>query len=124
MAEFVNPFVGMVPPGRKMSDSELLRALRLSLSAEEEAIHIYEAIADAAANALAKAVLKDIAREERVHKGEFQKLIEILSPSEVDTMHEGASEVIQIQNGLSTSGGEPGNEKKIETVGNLKGKTE
>ncbi|MGE5295383.1 MAG: Rubrerythrin, partial [Solirubrobacterales bacterium] len=38
MPEFVNPFTGLVP--RKMTDSELLRALRLNLSSEEEAIHL------------------------------------------------------------------------------------
>jgi Mn-containing catalase len=78
MPEFVNPFTGVVP-GRKMTDTELLRALRLDLSAEEEAVHLYLSHADATDNELAKQVLQDVANEERVHKGEFQRLISILS---------------------------------------------
>jgi rubrerythrin len=120
MPEFVNPFVGMAP-GRKMTSEELLRALRLSLAAEEEATHIYLAIADATSNELAKAVLKDIAEEERVHKGEFQRLIEILSPQEVDFMAKGASEVDEIREKLNQNGdAKEQPQMTISTVGNLK----
>jgi rubrerythrin len=120
MPEFVNPFVGMVPD-KKMTLSELLRALRLSLAAEEEATHIYLSIADATNNELAKAVLTDIAEEERVHKGEFQRLIEILAPNEVDFMAKGASEVDEMREKLNQTEGpidEP--QLTIPTVGNLK----
>jgi rubrerythrin len=92
MPEFTNPFIGVVP-GRKMTDSELLRALRLDLSAEEEAVHLYLSHADATDNELAKKVLQDIADEERVHKGEFQRLISILSKKEDSFLAEGAEEV-------------------------------
>jgi len=43
MPEFTNPFSGVVP-GRKLTDAELARALRLNLSAEEEAVHLYECV--------------------------------------------------------------------------------
>ncbi len=92
MPEFVNPFTGVVP-GRKMTDTELLRALRLDLSAEEEAVHLYLSHADATDNELAQKVLRDIADEERVHKGEFQRLISILSKEEDSFLAEGAQEV-------------------------------
>lgn len=92
MPEFTNPFSG-VTPGRKLSDSELARALRLDLAAEEEAIHIYEAHADATDNDLAKKVLLDIANEERVHVGEFQRLLNILLKDEEAFLAEGAEEV-------------------------------
>ena len=52
-------------PTRKMTEGELTRALRMCLSAEEEAVHLYEALADATEDALAKKVLKDIADEEK-----------------------------------------------------------
>lgn len=116
MPEFVNPFVGYVP-GRKMSDRELSRALRLSLSAEEEATHLYEALADATDNEFAKAVLQDIANEERVHKGEFQKLIEMLLPDEAELMEEGAKEVEEIHEEIS---GGTGAKKSIPSVGDLR----
>jgi hypothetical protein len=81
MPEFMNPFSGMAPE-RKMTDRELARSLRLSLAAEQEAIHLYEALADATDNKLAKEVLQDIADEEREHAGEFQRLLNILLPDE------------------------------------------
>ncbi|MCL2688265.1 MAG: Rubrerythrin [Chitinispirillia bacterium] len=97
MPEFVNPFSGSVP--KKLSLRELCRALRLSLASEEEATHLYESLADATDNELAKAVLQDIANEERVHKGEFQKLIELLLPDEAGFMAQGAEEVEEIHHG-------------------------
>ncbi len=115
MPEFVNPFVGMVP-GRKMTVHELTRALRLSLSAEEEATHLYEALADATDNELAKAVLRDIANEERVHKGEFQRLIEILLPDETELMAQGAQEVNEIREEVAAKGS-----SAVPSVGDLRG---
>ena len=121
MADFVNPFVGMTPD-RKMSKNELLRALRLSLSAEEEATHLYTSIADACDNDFAKAVLNDIANEERVHKGEFQRLIELLSPGESEFMNQGAAEVDALANSSSISVDTDPDENKPLTIGNLKQK--
>ncbi len=66
MPEFVNPFSGKVPE-RMLTIQELVRALRLDLAAEHEAVHTYLAHAEATDNPLAKAVLTDIADEERVH---------------------------------------------------------
>jgi len=51
MPEFLNPFSGVVP--RKMTKQELIRAIRLNLSAEQEAIHLYLAHADATDDELA-----------------------------------------------------------------------
>jgi uncharacterized protein len=92
MPEFVNPFTG-VTPGRKLTPRELTRAIRMALSAEEEAVHQYQSIADATDNPLAKALLDEIANEERVHKGEFQRLLNILLPDEANYLAEGAAEV-------------------------------
>ena len=92
MAEFINPFSG-VTPGRKLTEREITRAVRLALSAEEEAVHLYEAIADATGNALVKEVMQDIADEERVHAGEFQRLLKVLLPDEEKLLAKGAAEV-------------------------------
>lgn len=99
MAEFVNPFSGIVP--RKMTNTELARAIRLNLSAEQEAIHLYQAHADATNNELVRKVLLDIADEERVHAGEFQRILNILLDDEEDLLAEGAGEVNEMaqQNG-------------------------
>ena len=99
MPEFVNPYSGMVP-SRKMTRSELIRALRMNLAAEEEAVHLYEAHAEACDDPLAAAVLRDIANEERVHAGEFQRLIELLDPDESRFLAEGAQEVNELKEKL------------------------
>ncbi|MBN2209570.1 MAG: Rubrerythrin [Candidatus Coatesbacteria bacterium] len=123
MPEFVNPFSGVVP-GRKLTDSELLRAIRLTLAAEEEAVHLYESIADVTENKLAKEVLHDIANEERVHAGEFQRLINILSPDEEKFLADGAAEVnekaAELKSGAPASS--TANEKgdAVPTVGSLR----
>jgi rubrerythrin len=92
MAEFVNPFSGMVPD-RKLNNRELARAIRMCLAAEEEAVHMYEAMADASDNPLAAKVLQDIADEEKVHAGEFQELLRILLPEEQRLLAKGTDEV-------------------------------
>jgi rubrerythrin len=118
MAEFINPFSGVVP-GRKLSFHELTRCIRTSLAAEEEATHLYEAIAEATDNPLARAVLLDIANEERVHVGEFQRLLELLLPDEEKWLADGATEV----NEMAESLGQTKNETpaaEVKTVGNLK----
>jgi len=95
MPEFVHPFTGMTPE-RKLTLAELIRALRLNLAAEHEAVHLYMAHADATDNELAAAVLRDSADEECVHAGEFQRLISILAPEEAEFLAEGAAEVDEI----------------------------
>jgi rubrerythrin len=92
MAEFVKPFPGMVP-ARPMTDSELVRSLRISLAAEHEAVHLYMSQSEATKNALAKKVLVDIANEERVHAGEFMRLIAILTGDEDKFLAKGKKEV-------------------------------
>ncbi|MFH1638712.1 MAG: Rubrerythrin [Chloroflexota bacterium] len=92
MPEFVNPFSGRLPE-RKLSKEELIRAIRLDLSAEEEAVHLYMAHVGATDNALAREVLTDIANEERVHAGELSRLLQILTGDEDKWLAEGASEV-------------------------------
>ena len=92
MPEFLNPFPGMVPD-RKLTLAELIRAIRLDLAAEHEAVHLYMAHADATDHPLAKKVLIDIADEERVHVGEFARLISILTADEDKLLAEGAEEV-------------------------------
>ena len=109
MPEFANPFSGKTPE-RKLTKRELIRALRLNIAAEEEAIHLYQAHADATDNELAQEVLEDIADEERVHVGEFQRLISILLDDEDELLADGAEEVDEMAEGLRA--GEPTGEEE------------
>jgi uncharacterized protein len=119
MPEFVNPFSGKVPD-RKLTIEELVRALRLDLAAEHEAVHTYLSHADATDNELAKAVLIDIANEERVHAGEFARLISLLTGDEDELLHKGALEVDTIAKGITRTGNEPSSATDAKTVGSMK----
>ena len=92
MPEFGNPFAGL-KEGRKLTDAELVRAIRFMVAAEYEAIQLYMQLAESIDNPLAKEVLADIANEERVHAGEFLRLLYELEPSEQEFYKEGAGEV-------------------------------
>jgi rubrerythrin len=78
---------------RKLTDSELVRAVRFMISAEYEAIQLYMQLAESTDNRLAIEVLEDIADEERVHAGEFLRLLHELAPDEQKFYSEGAEEV-------------------------------
>jgi len=92
MPEFGSPFSGMAS-GRKLTQSELVRAVRFMVAAEYEAIQLYMQLAESTDNKLAIEVLKDIADEERVHAGEFLRLLHELAPDEKKHYEEGAGEV-------------------------------
>ena len=92
MPEFGSPFSGMASE-RKLTDSELVRAIRFMIAAEYEAIQLYMQLAESTDNALAVEVLEDIANEERVHAGEFLRLLKELAPEEEKFYAEGAGEV-------------------------------
>jgi rubrerythrin len=118
MPEFMNPFTGRIPE-KKLTVAELVRAVRLDLAAEEEAIHLYMAQADATDHPLARRVLVDVANEERQHAGEFLRLLQMLTGDEDKWLVAGAGEVdkaaaedgkVDKQNGAGTEA----------TIGSLK----
>ncbi|MDD4237874.1 MAG: ferritin family protein [Desulfotomaculaceae bacterium] len=92
MPDFGNPFSGLAKD-RKLTDAELVRAIRFMVSAEYEAIQLYMQLAESTDNELAIEVLKDIANEERVHAGEFLRLLKQIEPDEEKFYEEGAQEV-------------------------------
>lgn len=92
MPEFCNPF-SVLKADRKLTHEELVRAIRFMVSAEYEAIQLYMQLAESCDNDLAISVLKDIADEERVHAGEFLRLLKELEPKEYEFYNEGAEEV-------------------------------
>jgi len=92
MPEFGNPFSGL-KKDHKLTNKELVRAIRFMIAAEYEAIQLYMQLAESTDNKLAQDVLKDIADEERVHAGEFLRLLKELAPDEEKFYREGAKEV-------------------------------
>lgn len=92
MPDFGTPFSGLAKE-RKLTHEELIRAIRFMIAAEYEAIQLYMQLSESTDNKLAIEVLKDIADEERVHAGEFLRLLKHLAPDEEKFYREGAKEV-------------------------------
>lgn len=92
MPEFAHPFSGNALD-RKVTQQELVRAIRYNIAAEYEAIQLYMQLAESTDNEKAKAVLVDVANEEREHVGEFMRLLMELEPEEEKYYNEGREEV-------------------------------
>lgn len=92
MPEFGMPFSGLAK-NKKVSPTELIRAIRFMIAAEYEAVQLYMQLAESTDNKLAQEILKDIADEERVHAGEFLRLLKELAPDEQEYYDQGAKEV-------------------------------
>lgn len=93
MPSFANPFAGNV--NRKMTNEELMQALRLDIAGELEAIYLYESHYLATDDPVAKAVLADIRDEEKAHMGELITLMRHLDPKETELFLEGEEEVLE-----------------------------
>lgn len=92
MPEFGTSFTGLTID-RKVTHAELVRAIRFMITAEYEAVQLYMQLADSTDNKLAQEVLRDISDEERVHAGEFLRLLNELAPDEQKFYDQGAKEV-------------------------------
>lgn len=92
MPDFGTPFSGLANK-KHITHEELIRAVRFMIAAEYEAVQLYMQLAESTDNKLAIEVLKDIADEERVHAGEFLRLLKELAPDEQEFYDEGAKEV-------------------------------
>ena len=100
MPSFETPFAGM-KSDRKLTDTELIRAIRFVISAEYEAIQLYTQLAESTDNENAIKVLKSVSDEEIIHAGEFQKLLITLSPEEKTLCDKGANEAEEMINSVT-----------------------
>ena len=113
MPSFGNPFEGLAAD-RKLTHSELVRAIRFLVAAEYEAVQLYVQLAESTDNELAKVVLNDIADEEKVHAGEFLTLLKTLAPDEDSFYKQGEEEVEDLKKTLTSV--PVGNEDKSPTT--------
>lgn len=111
MGAFPNPFPGNVD--RKMSNAELMQALRIDIAGELEAIFLYDAHYIATDDAAAKKVLADIRDEEKAHVGELMTLMRYLDPAESGFFLDGEGEVREMLEKLGLA------KKAGATVGSL-----
>lgn len=82
-------------PRTKLSDTEILRAIKFAISSEFEAIQIYQQIAESTDNPQIHTVLAEIALDEKHHVGGLMKLLEILSPEDAKAYQYGEEETIE-----------------------------
>ncbi len=98
MVDFTRPDQGLTP--RKMTDQELARAIMLDISAELDAISLYDTQIATTDNKLAKKVLAHIRDEEKEHLGEFLTLLETLDPTIGASVKEAAAQVEMFRKSL------------------------
>ena len=80
----------------KDMEKEVLRA---AIIAELDAINLYEQMSAMVKDEGIKAVLKDVANEEKTHVGEFLTLLLKLDDKQVEEMEKGRKEVEEILGG-------------------------
>jgi len=129
------PFHALTPD-RKLSDTELARAIRLNLEAEMDAINLYAAHIDATDNEEAKRIIAHVMDEEREHAALFIELLHRLDPAQAAHAKEASEKYKLIVSGASheeveavgegNGGGSAGHSipelpvAKVLTVGNLR----
>jgi len=74
-------------------DKEILRA---AIIAELDAVNLYEQMASLTENKRIKAILLDIAKEEKTHVGEFQTLLLMNDKQQEKELAEGKKEVEEL----------------------------
>jgi rubrerythrin len=104
MPEFGNSS-SVLKHDRLLTHEELVRAIRFMVAAEYEATQLYEQLAESTDDVLAQNVLRDISNEEKVHAGEFLRLLKELQPDEESFYQQGAQEV---ENEFLNKNGETG----------------
>jgi rubrerythrin len=95
MPNFADPLTG-ISPDHKLSKDELARAIRFMTAAEFEAIEMYSKVRDCTDDENAKKVILSIVNEEKVHAGEFLKLLSTIDPKEAEFYADGEKEVSEL----------------------------
>lgn len=87
------PPIDLEKVDKKNIDKEILR---LGMIAELDAVSLYEQLAAMTKDAQIKAVLLDIAKEEKTHVGEFQALLLKHDREQASELEEGKKEVDEL----------------------------
>ncbi len=87
----------------KLSESDLLDALRLAIMAELDAVSFYMQIASRSTREDVRKVFEDIANEEKTHVGEFLEMLKMLDPRQAEELVKGRMEVLELIKGSNSS---------------------
>lgn len=97
MPEFADIHSVYTPP-KKLTDVEILRAIKFGIASEFEAIQLYQQIMESTDNADVHKVLTDITNDEKHHAGALYKLLQVLSPEDEQQYQHGVQEAIENMN--------------------------
>jgi rubrerythrin len=91
----VNGLLSKIPVDlKKVSEGDIDKEiLRAGIIAELDAVNLYEQMASLTKNANIRAVLLDVAKEEKTHIGEFQALLLQFDPQQKQELEAGAEEL-------------------------------
>ena len=73
-----------------MGDKQMIRE---AINEENNAINLYEIMANKTRNGKVREVMLHVAREEKVHIGEFEELLEMIDPQYKPASEEGEEEL-------------------------------
>ena len=90
-----NTIQNVYSPERKLTATEILRAIKFSISAEYEAIQLYQQIMENTNNKNVIKALAEITQDEKKHVGGLNKLLEILSPEDNKIYQAGSEEILE-----------------------------
>ena len=102
----------------KLSKEELVRAIRLFIAAEYEAVQLYMQVAEATDDEFAKKVLTSVSDEEIVHAGEFCNVLYKLSPKDEKLHKEGYEEAGSSEKKSKESTPEDSKKERLKTLFN------
>lgn len=86
----------------RLDERALAEALRLAIIAELDAVSFYLQVAARSPDPDVKKVFEDVAREEKVHFGEFLSLLQRYDPEQKEKLEEGIREVEELLGKLSS----------------------
>jgi len=86
----------LITPKEELDEKELARAIRLSISAEQDAVNLYELLADSSSDERVKKLMLDVANEEKVHIGEFQRMLQEIDKDNAGFLSDGEKEVEEL----------------------------
>lgn len=86
-------------PTRKLTSTEILRAIKFGIASEYEAIQIYQQIMESTNNAAVHKILTDITNDEMHHAGALQQLLTVLGPADDPQYAHGRAKATAILSG-------------------------
>lgn len=94
MPDFAN-IKTVYTPAQKLSEVEILRAIKFAIASEFEAIQIYQEIMESTDNEMVKKALAEITEDEKHHAGGLYKLLTVLSPTDAAAYEHGVKETLE-----------------------------